>query len=446
MAGALLHAMIQYALQYQSPSHHPMRLLASSNAVEQVFKASGVAYHIQLQGDGPIFVDASYKLTPADIQEINSFLARGGKVWLHGFDATNVNTLTDVLGFKPVMVERDKTVLTAALRGDDPILAGLANYDFFWAKIRSGARADYFQEAQATAPIGGDVLQLPSLNSGTALSAPALMVKIPRDSGTIFFDGIAWDKAYATEPSRVCRVVGTLAMNLGASIELAPQREFTYFPVSLVNQANRAYFDPEAGDGQGGWTDQGPDNDMSFFLINHTGKFNGMDVTSVKFPVSQTFSDRPFLLIDPTRNQNKAVVTFSGEGHDLKAYKRVDGIAVNHKAHMLWFLQTACWANNSRDAGKPLLRYVINYADGSKVNFDQRLGIELAEWWDPSNLPAANVAWTGRNNMHSPIGVFSTPWENPYPEKIITSIDAIGSLSEAQVVLLAITGGVERRD
>lgn len=446
MAGALLNAMLQYALDYQSQSHHPMRLLASSHAIEQVFKAAGVSYSKQLKGEGPIFVDASYKLTPADIQQINSSLARGGKVWLHGFDATNVNTLTDVLGFKPVMVERDKTVLTAALRGDDPILDGLANYDFFWAKVRSGARADYFQNASATAPIGGDVLQLPNLNSGTALSAPALMIKIPRDSGSIFFDGISWDKAYATEPARVCRVVGTLAMNMGVTIELAPQRAFTYFPISLVNHANRAYFDPQAGDGQGGWTDQGPNNDMSFFLINHTGKFNGMDVTSIKFPVSQQFANRPFLLIDPTRNQNKAVVTFTGGEHDPKALKRVDGINVNHKAHMLWFLQTACWANNTKDAGKAQARYVIHYDDGSTANFAQRVGIELAEWWDPTNLPGAKVAWAGRNNMHSPIGVFVTPWENPHPEKIITCIDAIGNLGEAQVVLLAITGGVERRD
>lgn len=446
MAGALLNAMIQYALDYKAPSHHPMRLLASNDKVEQVFKASGVLYSKQLQGEGPIFVDASHTLLPAEIQEINSSLARGGNVWLHGFDATNVGPLADILGFKPVMVERDKTVLTAALRGDDPLLAGLANYDFFWAKVRSGARADYFQEASATAPIGGDVLQLPNLNSGTVLSAPGLMVKIPRYSGTIFFDSVAWDKAYATEPTRVCRVVGTVAMNMGATIELAPQRAFSYFPVSLANHANRAYFDPEASDGQGGWTDQGPDNDMSFFLINHTGKFNGMDVTSIKFPVSQTFSDRPFLLIDPSRNMNKAVITFTGGGHDTQAFKRVDGIAVNHKAHMLWFLQTACWANNTNDAGKTQLRYVIHYDDGTTANFDQRVGIEIAEWWDPSNLPAAKVAWSGRNNMHSPIGIFVTPWENPHPDKTITSIDAIGDLGNAQVVLMAITGGVERRD
>ena len=444
MAGALLEAMIQYALQYKAPTHHPLRLLANSDAVVQVLKGAGVAYTKQLQGEGTILVDASYELMPEDIGEINSTLARGGNVWLHGFDKTNVNTLRDVLGFEPVMIERDKTVLTAALTGDDPLLGGLANFDFFWAKIRSGAREDYFQGASATAPIGGlDVLQLPALETGTPLCTPALMIKIPRESGTIFFDGISWDKAYATQPTRVCRIVGTLAMNLGATIELTPQREFKYFPISLAKHANRAYFDPEAGDGQGGWTDQGPDNDMSFFLINHTGKFNGMDVTTVKFPVSQNFADRPFQLIDPASNQNKAVLTFRGREHDPKALKRVDGIAVNKKAHMLWFLQTACWANNTHDVGKPVLQYVINYSDGSKTTFDQRVGIEIAEWWDPTNLPAAKVAWSGRNNKHSPIGIFVTAWENPFPEKSITNIDAIGGLGNAQVVLLAITAGME---
>lgn len=447
MAGALLKSMIQYAMDYKMLDTQPLRLLASSDAVKQVLKASGVTVKENLDGNGPIMVDASHQLNPAEIQEINSTLSRGGKVWLHGYDQSNIKQLSQILGFDPTMSKRDETVLTAALRGDDPILDGLSNYDYFWAKVQLGARADYFQESKPTAPLGGlDILNLPTINRGKALSAPALMMHIPKDSGTIFFDGVTWEKAFATEPQKVCRVVGTLAMNLGAKIDVAPQREFTYFPVSLINHANRAFFDPEAGDGVGGWTDQGPKNDMSFFLINHTGKYNGMDVTSVKFPVSQTFADRPFLLIDPTRNNGKAVLTFTGGGHDPKALTEVKGITVNRKATTLWFLQTACWANNIKDAGKAQLRYVIHYADGTQVDFDQRIGIELAEWWDPTNLPAAKVAWSGRNDMHSPIGIFSTPWENPYPEKVITSIDAIGNLGNAQVVLLAITGGVERRD
>ncbi|MFG0248876.1 MAG: glycoside hydrolase family 2 protein [Phycisphaeraceae bacterium JB051] len=447
MAGALLKSMIQYALDYTTPETKPLRVLANSDSVTQVLKAAGVSFTNGLEGGGPILVDATHHLNSDEIHEINSTLSRGGKVWLHGYDATNVQAVSEILGFQPAMSKRDDTVHTIALRGTNPLLDGLSNHDYFWSKVELGARRDYFEKSNPTAPIGGlDVLDLPTLDRGQVLGAPALMLDIPRDSGHIFFDGVTWDKAYATEPGRVCRIVGTLAMNMGATIDISPEREFTYFPVSLVNHANRAFFDQEAGDGKGGWTDQGPDNDMSFFLINHTGKFNGMDVTSVKFPVLQTFAKRPFLLIDPTRNNGKAVLTFTGGGHDPAALKQAKDIKVNRKATTLWFLQTACWVNNIKDAGKTQLRYVIHFDDGTSVNFDQRVGLELAEWWNPNQLAAAQVGWSGRNNMHSPIGIFVTPWENPYPNKTIQSIDAIGNLGKAQVVLLAITGGVERRD
>jgi hypothetical protein len=45
--------------------------------------------------------------------------------------------------------------------------------------------------------------------------------------------------------------------------------------------------------------------------------------------------------------------------------------------------------------------------------------------------------------MHSPVGLHVTEWTNPQPRKAIKSIDLIGNLSPAQLVLVGITGGVE---
>ncbi len=149
-------------------------------------------------------------------------------------------------------------------------------------------------------------------------------------------------------------------------------------------------------------------------------------------------------LIDPAANKKRAIITLTGGGHDSAAPQRVNGIAVGKKADRLWFLQTACWGDKTKAVGKEVqARYIIHFDDGSSVDFDQRNQIEIADWWNPVPLPSAKVAWSGRNAAHAPIGIYVTPWENPYPDKTITTIDALGNLGSAQIVLLAITGGVD---
>ena len=37
------------------------------------------------------------------------------------------------------------------------------------------------------------------------------------------------------------------------------------FPVDFSSVANMGFADAAAGDGKGGWTDQGPENDLSMF-------------------------------------------------------------------------------------------------------------------------------------------------------------------------------------
>ena len=108
----------------------------------------------------------------------------------------------------------------------------------------------------------------------------------------------------------------------------------------------------------------------------------------------------------------------------------------------MWFLQTACWAVSNTEH-QEVGRYIIHYADGTQSIFALHYGLELSDWWDPKPLSNAKVAWSGKNGMHSPVGIYVSEWANPEPTKIIQSIDLIGDKSEAQIVLLAITGGAE---
>lgn len=53
------------------------------------------------------------------------------------------------------------------------------------------------------------------------------------------------------------------------------------------------FADPVAGDGKGGWSDQGPDNDAHNF----------------KWRSPATFANVPFAVIDPAKNNGRSVLT-----------------------------------------------------------------------------------------------------------------------------------------
>src|SRR5690606_38725168 len=108
-------------------------------------------------------------------------------------------------------------------------------------------------------------------------------------------------------------------------------------------------------------------------------------------------------------------------------------------ADRLWFLQGAGWTPPK--AHQVVARYVIHYEDGSQTEFPIRYGIEISEWWNPSQVAGAVIAWTGHNLQQAPIGIYATEWVNPHPDRKIASIDLIGNLSPTQIVLVGITAG-----
>ena len=63
--------------------------------------------------------------------------------------------------------------------------------------------------------------------------------------------------------------------------------------LDLAPFANMGYADEKSGDGKGGWSDQGPDNDASHFDWK-----------------KDTYANVPFQMIDPGRNGGKSVLTF----------------------------------------------------------------------------------------------------------------------------------------
>lgn len=108
LAGQLLLQMLRYSHTYESPVRPPLRVLVGNNdALKQVLAATSIVTSPSLAAvsgaaEGPVLLDSSYKLSTAEVQQLKDFVAAGGKIWLHGFNSTNIASVANLFPFKPV--------------------------------------------------------------------------------------------------------------------------------------------------------------------------------------------------------------------------------------------------------------------------------------------------------------------------------------------------------
>jgi hypothetical protein len=170
--------------------------------------------------------------------------------------------------------------------------------------------------------------------------------------------------------------------------------------VDLRKVANRAFADEVACDGKGGWSDQGPKQDLAAMPV---GK--------------QIFKGIPFDIIDPAGNDGKSMIVLSLRPDQKNIASEVT-IPVGHKASVLAFLHTGAWFSSSE---KPV-KVEFTYAGGIKVSTMFVPDCHLADWWSqPKYLPGCVIAWNGLANNY-PIAVMYSPILNPRPESPIESI------------------------
>jgi Beta-galactosidase/Beta-galactosidase trimerisation domain len=193
------------------------------------------------------------------------------------------------------------------------------------------------------------------------------------------------------------------------------------FKIDLRPYVTTSFSDNISNDGKGGWTDQGQMNDLSAIPL---GAVN--------------FYGVPYKIINPDTNKGKSCIVLKGTKRaDFPA--QVTGIKIHKKAVSLYFLHTMGWSSNH------VMDYVIHYGDNSKLVIPVRRKYEIDGWWKPAdaNLESPNLklAWTGKNKRSVKIGIYTFRWENPYPGKVIKSIDII-SAKQSVPGIIAITGAI----
>ena len=232
--------------------------------------------------------------------------------------------------------------------------------------------------------------------------------------------------ARAEEP-RVETYAETLARMPAWLAERAPKAESKAFSVDparvkfldLREVANRSYGDTVAGDGKGGWTDQGENH------LRHA-PWGPTDCNGV-----------PFDFIRPDQNDDRACVMLRST-HLPDLPDAVRGIAANLRADALYFLHAGAWVEKNVEC----FRYVVHYADGASETAPMVGARDFGDWWiDSRRLGLARGArryHTGWANSESK-GFHVLRWENPHPEKTIATIDIESACGETVPIVEAIT-------
>jgi hypothetical protein len=144
-------------------------------------------------------------------------------------------------------------------------------------------------------------------------------------------------------------------------------------PLDLSAAANMGFQDDVAGDGKGGWSDQGSTRDFGTFDLTRS------DFSGVRFSI-----------LDPQKNGGRSVLVFKSK-HIHPAIdvgeRELTGPGPQAKGRFLYLLHTAAWAMAQ---GTPLGKATVELEDGVKRVFEILPGRELGDWKQPNPKSLSN--------------------------------------------------------
>jgi WD40 repeat protein/tetratricopeptide (TPR) repeat protein len=173
-----------------------------------------------------------------------------------------------------------------------------------------------------------------------------------------------------------------------------------------------------------------------------------------------SFHDKPGddLTIAQGEHQLEGVHFWVGKGiiwlrgarrEDQNLPEKVEGIRAGLKCKKLHFLHATCW---SQPEGTQIGSYTIHYEDGSTAELALMYGANIRNWWvhgEPRpDISQGKIAWKGRNERAWSltgllVQLYTAAWENPHPDKLVTTIDFTSLSTECAPWLVAVTAETE---
>jgi len=249
----------------------------------------------------------------------------------------------------------------------------------------------------------------------------------------IFKDPEHFDFTFTPEGESLARRIGfdPSAIRLDWSAYYIPddRREtrheaMRFTTIDLSGVFNRALTDETAGDGQGGWSDQGH-NDMSMLAV---GK--------------QTLDGVEYLL----GSQENGVILLDTPRVKPGGFPDTVKLPVVGTFDELRFLYTCAW---TPDSGQ-VARFVIQYQDGATAEAPLIVGRHVLDWRiDPTwqqhaalNDNRVYAAWQGPTRGAGRVAIYHYWWPNPEPAKPIAGVTLTNrsASNKPAFFLLGLTG------
>jgi len=144
------------------------------------------------------------------------------------------------------------------------------------------------------------------------------------------------------------------------------------------------------------------------------GKRPGDDLQNL--PVGeQTFSNIKFQVIDPEKNDRKAVVAVS----KLDGFPATVQIPIEDSAACIYLLHTSTKPVSENIVGA----LTFNYSDGTEELQYIVMGKHLTYWWfSELKTDYSGIAWYGKNSISEGVGLSWCAIDNPFPTKKISNI------------------------
>lgn len=322
------------------------------------------------QKDGPVKSDEILPAAEKEFRLNGTFRVRGGEFqFQENIKKNEKNSISIALS-----LNSDKGVPT----GELAFCTTLPHRDFVLQGVEVNGKkvgfASEFNEKKWYFQVGGrDTTIVLPLRNGRLTIHGDFYVYLQDNRK---FNASNWSLRLRTKPAAVVR-----NQNYRMSMTLEP---YQFQTVSLKDSANLDFKDEIAGDGKGGWTDQGADNDMR------------------SFPVSQhNYAGVEFAVTDPATNDGRAVIGLYC-GQHAPAYPKSVRVAANGMhGKFLYLLHALGW---EPPAGVLIGTLTVGYADGTHSVIKLKSGCDAANFWRPRQRENAIIGWRGENNS-SLIGI-----------------------------------------
>jgi hypothetical protein len=436
MARELLHRLIVYAAG-EKPFRAPERKLLVSADPSSLAAAKlgdlGVAW--TPLGQGPALTDRSVLLIDAadlapDFQPPAAWrtaLTAGATLIVHGARPEHREFLTTLAGTPVTLIAQPFGMWEgrAYRNGHTWLTPGLSQIDLYWKRY-DGSEGAGCQADDPSLKID-DVIRYSAAAAGASeYIFPGGLVEVPVGRGRLILDQVRWETPHKQLAKLSARVVSSMMTGLGVAIApYAPARELpsqiAYKPIDLAALANRGLADEVAGDGTGGWSDEGPDCDLR------------------SFPTGQRqFGGVPFTVGPPPRS----VIVLKSDARPFAERMPADvTISVGSRVEGLCFLHGVTHATDGEEAG----RYQVEYADGRVHDIPLVAGENVRDWTSPPALlpqekgTHSRIAWTGTTKAHPVVCVFQMLWVNPNPETPVRAVHFANPRRKACPILIALT-------